>query len=408
MKKYYLIILFLFYYVGLQAQQDLYVGGEFIGGTLGRTDLESSLLDKKNYSPSLGGQINVNFRLFDVISLEAGLGQHWNRIRLRDEDLESELDGFSIDIENTNLYWNYYAAASVFYKIGNTDSYIYGKFAISNNVYKAESISKQANVEVSSKNINRSLVYTTSFQESNVSYIPEIGVQHKFFKGNLLSLGLRYNMGQSQVLESTYTVTDNITQETRSDRLQSVGDAFAFTLRFDYKIHHFAKREKVKKVKLDEIAIDVSKKDEQVSEPIDTSSNVVKNDEPKRDTVPPKEIANRDLVVKDRVKVHSEKVKILIWDHQTVDGDRVSLNLNNEWILENYELQKEKYELEVELEEGLNTFVLHALNLGKYKPNTAALIVDDGHKRHRIILESNLNESGTLQITYKKKKNESK
>ena len=71
-------------------------------------------------------------------------------------------------------------------------------------------------------------------------------------------------------------------------------------------------------------------------------------------------------------------------------------------------MKKEKYEIQIELREGLNTFVLHALNLGKYKPNTAALNVFDGEKKHRIILESNMNESGTLQINYKKKRDDKK
>lgn len=382
------------------SQQDLYVGAEILGGTLGTTELKNGLLDKKNYSPTIGAQINVNFRLFDFISFEGGLGQYRNKIRLRDGNLEDELDGFSIDIDNTNYYWNYYAAVSTFYKIGSTDTYVYGKFAVSKNYFKKGSISKEESFQVSSKNIDRSLVFTSVYKGSNISFVPELGLQHKFFKGNLLSVGFRYNIGQSKMLESTYTVTDNITQESKSDRLESVGNAFAFTVRFDYKLIHFAKREKVKKLKLDEIAIDVSTKDIVVMDTIEV--------EIEPDTTSPVSIANRDLIVKDRVKVHSSKVKIVIWDHQTVDGDRVSLNLNGVWILEDYELQKKPYEFEVELREGNNTFVLHALNLGKYKPNTAALIVYDGKKKHRIILESNLKESGTLEINYKKKKDDEK
>jgi hypothetical protein len=105
------------------------------------------------------------------------------------------------------------------------------------------------------------------------------------------------------------------------------------------------------------------------------------------------------------VKVHAEQVLIKVWDRQTVDGDRISLNLNGEWILENYTLKKEKLELKVNLKEGLNIFVLHALNLGKIRPNTAAFTVDDGEKEHKVVLESNMKESGTLRIIYKKKDN---
>ena len=390
------------------SQQDLYIGGEILGGTLGSTDLESGLLNKKNYSPTIGAQLNINFRLFDFLSFEGGIGQHRSRIRLEDAAFADELDGFSINIKNTNYHWNYFAAVSAFYKIGTTDSYVYGKFAISKNFYKEGQVSKSESFEVTSKNIDRSLVYTTTYAGSNISYIPEVGVQHKFFKGNLLSFGFRYNLGQSQVLESEYSITDNNTQETKSDQLKSMGNAFSFAVRFDYKLIHFAKREKVKKLKLDEIAIDVSKKDEIKTDAKRDGLDTLTVPSTTVDTTPPVSIANRELIIKDRLKVHSSKVKIVIWDHQTVDGDRVSLNLNGNWILKNYELKRERYEMEIELREGSNTFVLHALNLGKYRPNTAALIVIDGKKKHRIILESNLNESGTLQINYKKKKNETK
>ena len=390
------------------SQHDLYIGAEVLGGTLGSTDLESGLLNKKNYSPTLGAQLNLSYRLFDFLSFEGGIGQQRSRIKLEDAVFSDELDGFSININNTNYHWNYFAAVSAFYRIRKTDTYIYGKFATSKNTYRAGEVSKSESFEVTSQNINRSLVYTTTYAESNISYIPEIGLQYKFFEGNLLSIGLRYNLGQSQVFESNYSITDNITQETKMDRLTFMGDAFSFTVRFDYKLIHLAKREKVKKVKLNEIAIDVSKKDEVKKDTQQSKPDTLNVPNTTIDTTPPVSIANRDLVVKDRLKVHFSKVKVQIWDHQTVDGDRVSLNLNGEWILKNYELKKEKYEIQIELREGLNTFVLHALNLGKYKPNTAALNVFDGEKKHRIILESNMNESGTLQINYKKKRDDKK
>lgn len=377
MKKLVYFILFLWLQQFSFAQHDLYVGGELMGGIMGGTELNNTLLGQKNYSPRLGGQLSVNFRMFDRIAIEAGIGQHWSRVKLRDDDFSNEVDDFSINLKNTNMYWNYYAAISSFFRIKKTDSYIYGKFAVSQNIYSAETISAQNSFEISSQDIDRTLDFTTNYTESNISFIPEIGIQHKFYKGNLLSLGFRYNLGQSQVFESTYTITDNVTQQTKTDDLSSNGKSVALTVGFHYRLRHFDKKEKVKKFKPEDIAIDVTKKE-------------------------PTEILDRDLAIRDKITVHSGTVKIIIWDHQTEDGDIVSLNLNNEWILENYELKNEKYEFEVQLREGLNTFVLHALNLGRIKPNTAALIVDDGEKKHRITLQSDFKESGTLQIKYKK------
>lgn len=368
------------------AQLELYVGGELIGGVLAGSDFNTNLLKQRNYSPTLGGQVHASVRIFDVIGLEAGIGQHWSRVRLTDNNFEEQAQDFSIKIKNSSYHWNYYGALAGFYKIKKTDSYLYGKFAVSVNTYNNQTVTDASSFNISSQNIDRSLDFTTTYNKTNYSFIPEIGFQQKFFKGNLLSIGLRYNIGQTEAFKSDYTITDNVSQESKTDGLTSNGDAFAFTIGYSIRLHHFNKKEKVKKVKLDEIAIDVSKKKEE-----------------KKDTVQNELPSDRKLVVSDRIKVESSTVKISIWDHQTVDGDRVSLNLNGKWILENYELKKEKYELEVELDEGVNTFVLYALNLGDIKPNTAALIVDDGEKQHRIILQSNLSKSGTLQIKYKKK-----
>ena len=58
--------------------------------------------------------------------------------------------------------------------------------------------------------------------------------------------------------------------------------------------------------------------------------------------------------------------------------------------------------------EGVNTFVLHALNLGKISPNTAAILVIDGDKEYRLTLQSTLDKSGTLKIKYQKPKQDDK
>jgi len=397
-------VLFIFILVlsqhSLYSQFELYAGGELIGGTMTGSQFNSDLLEQKNYSPVLGGQLNVSIRMFDVFAIEAGIGQHWNRVRLRDNDFEQQAEDFSIDIKNTNYYWNYYIALSAFVKIKQTDTYFYGKFALSFNNYGESSVNDQSSFAISSLSIDRTLDYTSNYRATNYSLIPEVGIQHKFFKGNTLGLGIRYNIGQSTAFESEYTATDNISGQSTTDGLTSKGNNLTFTLSYNIRLYHIPEREKKpkkKKVKTDDIAIDVSKQDEDEDDPSTGSGT---SEEP---VVHKKkyEDEGRKMMVSERIKVHSNKVKILIWDHQTVDGDRVSLVLNDEWILENYTLKKEKYEMEVELVEGVNTFVLHALNLGKVSPNTAAFIVIEGDKEHRLTLQSNMKRSGILEINYK-------
>ena len=47
-----------------------------------------------------------------------------------------------------------------------------------------------------------------------------------------------------------------------------------------------------------------------------------------------------------------------------------------------------------------SNFELEALNLGKYPPNTVAIIVSDGKKSKRIILNSNLKISEAINIVW--------
>jgi len=377
---------FLLSHAKVQAQHDLYAGTSISWGTLGPTELEGSLINKRNYSPVLGGQLGISYRWKDIVGLEIGVGQYRSRIKMNDANFEDEVDGFSLDIKNTQLFWNYSAAISVYYPIGKTDSYFYGKLSFARNRYRSEQLNKSETFEVSSADIDRTIQYASNYKASNTSLIPELGIQHKFYKGNLLSLGLAYNMGQENHLESEYSITDNRSNTVKRDRLEAAGKAFLFNVRFDFRIKHFPKREKIKPIR-EQLPLVIPPADAKV-----------------KDTTDVVEIANRDLVIKDKMRVRTAVVEVSIWDHQTVDGDRVSLNFNGEWILEDYTLKKDAYTFTIQLKEGTNTLVLHALNLGKIKPNTAALLVKEGDKEHKIVLESNLKESGTLRIHYKKEK----
>ena len=80
------------------AQAELYLGGEFVGGVLGGSDFNTDLLKQRNYSPTLGGVINGSVRFYDKISLELGIGQHYSRVRMVDNDFEEQADDFSINI----------------------------------------------------------------------------------------------------------------------------------------------------------------------------------------------------------------------------------------------------------------------------------------------------------------------
>lgn len=387
-----IFILIILFQLQASAQQDVYVGGQLDAGIAGKTTFDDKSLDKKNLSPHFGGLLFVNYRLFDAVSIEIGIGQHWNNTRFKDPSFEKENEGFSLEMNNKNYFWNYYVALSGFYRIGTTETYLYGKLGYSFNVYGNKTLTNAKPFEISRLAINKTISSTISYVSSNQSLMPEIGIQQKLLNDNLISVGLKMNFGRTAALNGNYTITDNITGEATVDKFSSLGNFTTLTFRYNVLLHHIDKKEKVKrtpKIKKEKVK--------------DESSETKQDPKPKPKKEVPTEVAGRELIVIEKLKVHSAKVTVFVWDHQTVDGDRISLNLNGKWILEDYTLKKEKHSFEIELEEGVNTFVLHALNLGKYKPNTAALIVKEGVKSHKVILESDLNESGTLEINYKKK-----
>ncbi len=98
--------------------------------------------------------------------------------------------------------------------------------------------------------------------------------------------------------------------------------------------------------------------------------------------------------------VKSRFVKIMVWDNKEVDGDKINLSLNGDWILKDYTLTRKPKIIEVELKEGVNHIILYALNLGDIPPNTAAVAVNDNDKLQEILLESTLENCGALEIIY--------
>lgn len=106
----------------------------------------------------------------------------------------------------------------------------------------------------------------------------------------------------------------------------------------------------------------------------------------------------RKVKVGQVIEVKNEQLRIRVWDNGTVDGDFVTLFLNGERILHNYRVNKVKRGILVKLNQNDNFLILHAEDLGDISPNTVAVSIDDGEREQRIILSSNLRESGAILI----------
>lgn len=116
----------------------------------------------------------------------------------------------------------------------------------------------------------------------------------------------------------------------------------------------------------------------------------------------PEDIVTDSIVVleKGSLEVKNRKLTISVWDHNTIDGDIISLKLGPEWILTEYTLTGKKYTFETTLLGFSQELILFAHNIGMVPPNTVTVSVFDGLSTQRIILESNMETSESIRIAY--------
>jgi len=215
----------------------------------------------------------------------------------------------------------------------------------------------------------------TSVNQNTFMLGTEFGIKH-FSKTNLhsLDIGLVYYAP----FTNTYTEQYEFFKEGTSVGKSSItynGGTIMFNLRYSLNYH-------VKDKPVDSLAVKIKNE-------IVTATNTHK-------------INNRHVDVQKTMQAPTDLVNVSVWDAGLVDGDQISLYLNNELVLENYTLAKAKKQIQLHLVAGANYLVMHAVNLGTVPPNTAAIEVDDNSsKRHTTFtLTSDMQKSGAIEIFY--------
>lgn len=111
--------------------------------------------------------------------------------------------------------------------------------------------------------------------------------------------------------------------------------------------------------------------------------------------------AKVEVVDAETIQVNARKLKVRVWDHNTIDGDIVSLKWADTWVLSEYTLTGEAREIEVTLQGFEQRLILFANNVGQVPPNTAMISVFDGVKVHRIELNADFEHSESLLVQYR-------
>lgn len=100
------------------------------------------------------------------------------------------------------------------------------------------------------------------------------------------------------------------------------------------------------------------------------------------------------------IEVSGGPLKLQLYDNGSIDYDSVSVYLNDQILIPKVKLDHKAIRKTITLDSTrtYNEITMFAENLGTIPPNTAALIIYDGEKRHELILTSDLNKSATIKL----------
>lgn len=110
---------------------------------------------------------------------------------------------------------------------------------------------------------------------------------------------------------------------------------------------------------------------------------------------------NRPVKDQGTVYVSDRDVGLKIWDNGIVDGDIISLVVNDKLVLSNYGLCDFGNKKEIDLKfdnDGYNYILLFINEAGSVLSDTTALTIDDGTGEQDMFLSSDLTYCGAISV----------
>jgi hypothetical protein len=112
----------------------------------------------------------------------------------------------------------------------------------------------------------------------------------------------------------------------------------------------------------------------------------------------------RKAVLNQEFDVESDSVRLSFYDNGEIDGDSISVFVNNQLVLSHQELEAKAFNIYLHLDSTreVNEISMFAENLGKIPPNTALMVVTDGKNRYEVFMSSSLSENATIKLRRKR------
>lgn len=102
-----------------------------------------------------------------------------------------------------------------------------------------------------------------------------------------------------------------------------------------------------------------------------------------------------------KLNLQSRRLTIKVWDAQVVDGDIISLFINNEPIISEYTIVTVPKTVTFDASAYKRAYVyLHAHNVGSIPPNTATLMISDGIQDIQVEMRSDLTGSAAMELNF--------
>jgi hypothetical protein len=137
----------------------------------------------------------------------------------------------------------------------------------------------------------------------------------------------------------------------------------------------------------------------------DGENNTSKATQPKITLPKPTAISSRQNELVNTFMVHTEQVTVKLYDNGEIDGDTISVYLDNKLVLSQKRLTAAALELKLKMDEDNSThdLVMVAENLGRIPPNTSLMIVEAGDDRYTARITSTYQKNAMVRFKYVKK-----
>lgn len=113
-------------------------------------------------------------------------------------------------------------------------------------------------------------------------------------------------------------------------------------------------------------------------------------------------IVNRQTEVIDALDLTGDSITLSLYDNGEIDGDTVSVFVNNELVVSKVGLKASAYKKTIAIQPGeVIQVTLFAENLGSIPPNTGLLVITTNNERYQIHFSSTLNKNSSVVLRRK-------